>query len=162
MHPLTGHQIRASFVNASRREATQAPLPPQLDVVAWDDHDVLGWVDPKNPRRAYVVVPTDGGAVGLILRTTNPSVQRAAICTWCEDVKETDDVVLYVAKRAGAAGRNGDTVGTLIHADLSCSRHARRRPAPSEGAGDPKAFIARRVAGLRERSARFAERVAAA
>ncbi len=159
MQSLTPQQIRASFVNASRREAAQAPLPPHLDDLAWEDHDVLSWVDPKSPRRAYGVVPTGERVVGLLLRTTNPSAQRPAICTWCEDVKETEDVVLYVAKRAGAAGRNGDTVGTLLHADLSCSRHARRRPGRSEGAGDPEAFIARRVAGLRDRSARFAERV---
>ncbi|WP_370615593.1 FBP domain-containing protein [Mumia sp. Pv 4-285] len=159
MHPLTESQIRASFVNASRRETTQAPLPPNIADLSWDEHDFLGWTDPKAPRRAYAVIPTHDGVVGLLLRTTQPTSQRPAICTWCEDVKETDDVVLYVAKRAGSSGRNGNTVGMLIHADLSCSAKARRRPAPSERAGDPDAFIARRVAGLRERTARFAERV---
>ncbi|MGH1565385.1 FBP domain-containing protein [Mumia sp. DW29H23] len=159
MHALTESQIRASFVNASRREASQAPLPPRFPDLGWDELDLLGWVDPKAPRRAYAVVPTADGAVGLLLRTTQPTSQRPAVCTWCEDVEATEDVVLYVAKRAGASGRNGNTVGALVHADLSCSAHARRRPTRAEGALDPVAFVERRVAGLRERTARFAERV---
>ncbi|TNC42466.1 FBP domain-containing protein [Mumia zhuanghuii] len=159
MQPVTESEIRASFVNASRREATQAPAPPGLDEIDWDARDFLGWVDPQAPRRAYAVVPTTEGPVGLLLRTTQTTGQRPAICTWCEDVKATEDVVLYVAKRAGSAGRNGNTVGTLVHADLACSAHARRRPTRAEGAGDPEAFVARRIAGLRERTVRFAERV---
>ena len=159
MQSLTERDLRASFVNASRREATQAPVPSDLDQLEWDDLDVLGWTDPKAPQRAYVVVPTASGPVGLLLRTESRGSTRPALCDWCQDPQATDGVVLYVARRAGAAGRQGNTIGAMMHADLGCSRHARRRPTPEEAGLDPEAFVAGRIDGLRARAARFAERV---
>ena len=159
MLPLTDQQIRSSFVNASRREVAQAPVPPDLDHRVWEDLEVLGWTDPKAPQRAYVVVPTDDGLVGLLLRTQSSGSSRAAICDWCQDSEALDDVVLYVARRAGAAGRQGNTIGTMLHADLSCSRHVRRKPTPQEAPFDPEGFVRDRIAGLSLRAARFSERV---
>ena len=158
MHALTDQQIRTSFVNASRRESTQAPLPPLSEIV-WDDLDLLGWTDPKAPQRGYAVIDTERGPVGLLLRTQANGFVKKDQCDWCQDPQATDGVVLYVAKRAGAAGRDGNTVGAMIHRDLRCSVHVRRKPTPEEGGHDPEAFVAGRVAGLRQRAARFAQRV---
>ncbi len=159
MHALTETQIRSSFVNASRREAAAAPLPPHFAELAWDDLDFLGWVDPRLSRRAYAVVPTDRGPVGFVLTTEAAGRPKPTVCVWCEDVKNTDDVVLYVARRAGSAGRDGNSLGTMLHADLSCSTHVRRPPTPQEAGPDPESFVADRITGLRLRTTAFADRL---
>lgn len=101
---------------------------------------------------------------GVILRAAPPATalrgrRRSAICSWCEDPIETKDVSLYVAKRSGAAGRNGDTVGTLICTEFACSSNVRRKPTFTElGSDDPddrELFILRRIEGLKERAAKF-------
>jgi hypothetical protein len=158
MHALTERQIRSCFVNASKGEITKAPTP-DLGAVDWDSLDLLGWTDPKAPQRAYVVVPTEAGPVGLALRTQSSGNPKPALCDWCQDPKATDGVVLYAARRSGPRGRDGNTIGAMIHADLSCSTHARRQPTFEERGRDPELFVAQRIEGLRERAARFAERV---
>lgn len=160
MRPLTDPQIRASFVNCSRRDAAQATLPADLAGQDWDRLDYLGWTDARNPRRAYVVTWLDDRPTGIVLRASDGATKRNAVCVWCEDVIATNEVALFVAKRAGAAGRNGDTVGTLICADFACSANARRRPTIVEAGDDAAAVVARRVAGLQDRHARFVASVA--
>jgi hypothetical protein len=160
MRPVTDAQIRASFVNCSRREAAQATVPTDLAGKDWDRLDYLGWADPKNPRRSYVVTWLDDRPVGIVLRAADGGTRRNAVCAWCEDVIATNDVGLFVAKRAGAAGRNGDTAGTLICTDFACSTNARRRPTIAEAGNDAAGVTARRVAGLQERCAQFVALVA--
>src|SRR5688500_16263687 len=129
MSPLTEKQIRASFLNASKREAAQATLP-DLDALDWERLDYLGWHDRKAPLSAYVVLELDGQPTGVLLRSAEAKAGRArtkGVCAWCEDVVVTDDVSLYVARRGGAAGRNGNTNGTLICTEFSCSRNVRRK-----------------------------------
>ncbi|MCR6688440.1 FBP domain-containing protein [Cellulomonas sp.] len=164
METLTEKQIRASFVNASRREAAQATLP-DLTALDWSRLDYVGWRDRRAPLLAYAVVPLDGTPTGLLLRSTDAKhrVRRRAVCAWCEDVVVTEDVSLYVARRAGAAGRRGDTIGTLICTDFICSRNVRRPPTRTEAGSDLEQvrdqMVARRIEGLRERSARFVTEV---
>lgn len=163
MEPLTEKQIRDSFVNASRREAAQATLP-DLGSLAWDALDYLGWRDRRAPLAAYAVVPVEGTPTGILLRSGDPAhrVRRRTMCAWCEDLVETDDVILYVARRAGASGRRGNTVGTLICTQFQCSRNVRRPPTRTEVGNSlvsAEELVARRVAGLRERSARFVTEV---
>ncbi len=167
MHPLTEKQIRASFVNASRREAAQAALPVLSDL-DWDRLDYLGWRDRKAPLLAYAVVPgtaPDGGPTSVLLRASDPvgRLRRSGVCAWCEDVVHTEDVSLYVARRAGASGRRGNTVGTLLCTGFACSRNVRRRPTLAETGRDDDelrvAIVERRIDGLRERSARFVAEV---
>lgn len=164
MNPLTEKQLRACFVNASRREAAQAILP-DLDAQRWDRLEYLGWRDRKAPLAAYVVVELDDEPVGVLLRSGDATKgkRRRAVCAWCEDVVETDDVSLYVARRGGALGRRGDTIGTLICTEFRCSRNVRRTPTRAEAGSDLESvreqIVARRVAGLRERSARFVAEV---
>lgn len=164
MNPLTEKQLRACFVNASRREAAQATLP-DLDALRWDRLEYLGWRDRKAPLAAYVVVELDDEPVGVLLRSGDATkgTRRRAVCAWCEDVVETDDVSLYVARRGGALGRRGDTIGTLICTEFRCSRNVRRTPTRAEAGSDRDSvreqIVERRVAGLRERSARFVAEV---
>jgi hypothetical protein len=81
------------------------------------------------------------------------------MCAWCEDVIAVDDVSLYVARRAGASGRAGNTIGTLICTDFACSANVRRKPTRIEAGDDPASVISTRTAGLQERSARFVAEV---
>ena len=165
MHPLSEARLRASFVNASRREASQATLP-DLTALDWERLDHLGWRDRKAPLSAYVVVELDGAPAGVLLRSTagrGAGLRTRGVCTWCRDIVVTDDVTLYVARRAGASGRSGNTLGTLLCTDFRCSQNVRRPPTSSEAGTTAldvrEEIVARRVRELRERSARFVEAV---
>ncbi|CAM3415278.1 FBP domain-containing protein [Isoptericola cucumis] len=163
MNPLTEKQLRDSLVNATRSER-QRMIVPDLDEVPWDSLEYLGWRDRKQPLSAYVVMWIDDVPVGMLLRATERTgPRRAVMCAWCEDVVETSDVQLYVARRAGAAGRKGDTIGTLVCSDFRCSRNVRRRPTLAEAGSDDAAvraaIVERRVEGLQERAGRFVAEV---
>jgi hypothetical protein len=86
------------------------------------------------------------------------------MCSWCRDLASVE-ATLYVARRGGSAGRAGNTIGTLICEDFSCSRNTRRPPTSSESGDGIEAIadqvVADRIAGLRERSAQFVRDVAA-
>ncbi|GAA5159282.1 FBP domain-containing protein [Ornithinimicrobium tianjinense] len=129
MQPLTEQQIRRSFVNASKGEATRASIP-DLDTIDWDALDYLGWTDAKRPGLSHVVLHLDDAVRGIFLRAAGSGGQmsRQAICVWCEDIKATDNVRMVIAPLAGQAGRRGGTIGTLACADFACSANARRAP----------------------------------
>lgn len=158
MHPLTSDDIRASFINASKREAALAASAARLDGVAWERLDIFGWTDPKNPLITSVVIPVDDVPVGILLRTSTTKPKKT-MCALCEDIIAVDNVRLFAARLAGAPGRQGNTVGTLLHTDLSCSAHVRRAPNTMEGKADPEGFIARRIGVLHSNAERFARRV---
>ena len=127
MLSLDEKTIRASFVNASRKEVSDLVLPPTFGTLDWDRLDYLGWRDPKAARRAYMVVPLDDGPVGILLRQAEASPRSRAQCSWCQDVELPAEVVFYSARRAGPDGRKGDTVGTLVCGGFECSANVRRR-----------------------------------
>ena len=155
MLPLSTATIRATFVNASRKVVSDITLPPGFDELDWAQLDYLGWIDPKMKRRSYVVVPVDGVPVGIVLRQADASPRRRAQCSWCRDVKLPNEVVLYSAQRAGAAGRNGDTVGILICEAFQCSVNVRKLPSMAYIGYDVAAAREDRIAMLRTRSAGF-------
>lgn len=150
MRTLTDSQIRDSFLNASRSERKNMSLPADLDQLAWDDIDFLGWKDPKFPNIGYVVVDLDGEPVGLLLRQTETRARSRPQCSWCADVQLPNDVVFYAAKRAGDAGRRGDTVGTLICEHFECSRNVRELPPSAYLGFDREAARDRRIEALRQ------------
>jgi hypothetical protein len=47
------------------------------------------------------------------------------LCDLCHTAHQVTDVALFAARRAGSAGRAGNTVGTYICADLACSLYIR-------------------------------------
>lgn len=155
--PITEAQLRSSFVNASRREVTDLTLPADFETLDWDRLDFLGWRDPQIGRRAFVVVPSlDGELTGILLRQAEASPRSRAQCSWCQDVKLPNDVVLYSAKRSGPAGRNGNTIGTLICQDFQCSQNVRRMPPLAYEGYDVEAARRKRIEDLQLRAASFA------
>ncbi|MEV8215421.1 FBP domain-containing protein [Leifsonia sp. NPDC077715] len=158
MIPLTENQIRSSFVNASQRERKEATLP-DLAQLRFDDLDYLGWRDRKQPALGYVVAVVDGEPVGVLLRLADGRVRSRPQCSWCEDVHLPNDVVFFIAKRAGKAGRNGNTLGTLVCADFQCSANVRKRPPTAYVGFDVEAARQQRIDALREHVDAFVRRV---
>ncbi|MFD5618602.1 FBP domain-containing protein [Streptomyces yangpuensis] len=138
MEPLSEKQIRASFVNCTKGEAARMRLPLDFADSPWEDLDFLGWVDPGAPLRAHLVVPRDEGPLGISLRV--PSVGRtsavkSSLCQICLTGHASSGVTLLAAPLAGARGREGNTVGTYICADLACSLYVRGKRQPRLRAG---------------------------
>lgn len=161
MQKLTPQQIRSSFVNASRSEAAKLNLPANFDSLDWDSLEFLGWRDGKMPLRGYLVLPGPNGPTGIMLRAPEGGAKknRSVLCELCRDIFSKDDVVLWVAKRSGQSGRNGNTVGTLICAEFGCCRNVRVEPPANEINPDPAAVVLRQIEGLAERTSRFLDRV---
>jgi len=160
MLPVSENDIRASFVNATRKELGDLALPPGFADLNWDRLDYLGWRDPKYAKRAWLVVPVDGAQVGVVLRQADADPRRRAQCSWCQDVTLPNDVVLYGARRAGNAGRKGDSLGTLVCMNFECSANVRKLPPVAYLGFDVEAARLERIEGLRERAAAFATAVA--
>jgi FBP C-terminal treble-clef zinc-finger len=91
--------------------------------------------------------------VGILLRAaaSKMSVRTAAVCMLCRTGQSADNISLFTTRRAGAAGRKGDTVGTYVCADLACSRNARVDKATASFRPDPGRTVEERIAGLRAR-----------
>ncbi|GAA2816238.1 MULTISPECIES: FBP domain-containing protein [Kitasatospora] len=127
MRALTENEIRESFVNCSKGEARRLNLPRGLADLPWADLDFLGWRDPGAPDRGYLVAELGGELVGVTLRTPNVrrSLTKTNVCSLCVTAHAGSGVALLTARRAGAAGRDGNTVGTYICGDLACSLYVR-------------------------------------
>lgn len=159
MQPLTDSAIRSSFVNATKREIADLALPLDFAETDWTRLDFYGRRDRKTPRRAFVVVHLDDGPVGVMLRQAEAVPRSRAQCSWCQDVNLTNEVVFYAAKRAGDAGRRGDTLGTLICAEFGCSANVRKLPPVAYVGFDAEAARLARIDGLGERSRSFVRSV---
>jgi hypothetical protein len=158
---LTEQQVRRSMINCSRGEAQSLALPKDFSALPWDDFEVLGWRDPKAPLRGYLVAEADDGVVGIALRAAESrmSSRTAAMCLLCQTTQPGDAVSLFTARRVGEAGRNGNTVGTYMCADLGCSQRARTEIPPWLHDRDPEEVGAERTAELRGRVHGFLESV---
>ncbi|MFF7162240.1 FBP domain-containing protein [Streptomyces sp. NPDC008086] len=136
MRPLTDKDIRDSFINCSKGEAKRLSLPRDLGERPWDDLDFLGWRDPGAPDRSYLVTEREGRAVGVTLRF--PSSQRGflhrSMCSLCLTTHRGGGVSLMTARKAGPAGREGNSVGLYMCTDLACSLYLRGRKVPDSGA----------------------------
>jgi hypothetical protein len=159
MLPLTEQQIRDSFINASRKEVSDLMLPLDFETIAWDRLDYFGWRDRKASRRAYIVVWLDDSPVGILLQQANTMPRSRAQCSWCQDINLTNEVVFYGTKRAGDAGRKGDTIGTLICANFGCSANVRKHPPIAYVGFDVEAARQKRIVGLGERARGFVREV---
>ncbi|MDN4615306.1 FBP domain-containing protein [Leifsonia sp. F6_8S_P_1B] len=158
MLTLTEAQLRASFVNTSQRERAAIAMP-DLDAVDWNALDYLGWRDRKLPTVGYVVTIVDDRPVGIMLRQADGGVRARPQCSWCEDVHLPNEVVFFIAKRAGKAGRDGNTLGTLVCAGFECSANVRKRPPVAYLGFDVEAARQQRIDVLRDRVTTFARRV---
>ena len=173
MRPLTEATIRRSMANCSRGQVATMTMPAGLASLDWDARDFLGWRDAKAPLRAYVVQWREDAPLGLMLRApeSRMSRSRAAMCALCHYGQSADNVALFTARRVGQRGRDGNTVGTYICADLACSANVRSAAAPSSFASpsgrrtpveptpEMQEAARRRVAELGERLTAFTDSV---
>jgi hypothetical protein len=154
---MTEQQVRRSFVNCSRGEAQGLTLPKGFADLDWSELDLLGWRDPRAPLRGYLVLDVADGPAGLALRAADSRMSSgtAVMCLLCQTGQAGDAVSLFTARRTGEAGRNGNTVGTYICADLGCSDRVRTDIPPWLQQRDPVEVVAERSAELRERAEGF-------
>jgi hypothetical protein len=155
VQPLTPELIRGSFVNASQVEAERVPMPGLHEVI-WADREYLGWRDQQAHQRGYLVQWMGDRVVGIVLRASEFSLQPgiAAMCSLCRITRASDQVTLFSAPRAGQAGRDGNTIGTYICADLACSHLIRVLP-PSSPMKTAHELLTERIEGLSTRVASF-------
>ncbi|MEU0685426.1 FBP domain-containing protein [Streptomyces uncialis] len=153
MEPLTEKQIRSSFVNCTKGEAARLRLPLDFADLPWADLDFLGWVDPGAPLRAHLVLPRPGGPLGISMRV--PSVRRtsavrSSLCQICLTAHASSGVALLAAPLAGARGREGNTAGVYLCADLACSLYLRgkRQPKLRSGFYEESLTLEERVARM--------------
>ncbi len=135
MKPLTEQDIRASFINCSKGEAKRLAVPRDLGERPWDDLDFLGWRDPGAPDRSYLVTEREGRLVGVTMRfqpARRGSLQRS-MCSLCLTTHPRGGVSLMTARKAGAAGREGNSVGVYMCTDLACSLYVRGKKVPESG-----------------------------
>ncbi|MEV6703349.1 FBP domain-containing protein [Streptomyces sp. NPDC051453] len=138
MEPLNEKQIRSSFVNCTKGEAARMKLPLDFAELPWEDLDFLGWIDPGAPLRAHLVRPGPDGPVGITLRVpsaSRTSAVKSSICQVCLTGHASSGVALLAAPLAGARGREGNTVGIYLCADLACSLYLRGKRQPKLRAG---------------------------
>jgi hypothetical protein len=135
MRSLTELDIRNSFVNCSKGEAKRLAIPRDLTERPWEHLDFLGWRDPGAPDRSYLVTEYGGRLTGVTLRF--PSAQRGflqrSMCSLCLTTHPGNGVSLMTARKAGAAGREGNSVGIYMCTDLACSLYVRGKKAPDSG-----------------------------
>ena len=155
MLAITESTIRASFVNASKKEVSDMSLPENFDSIDFEKLDYFGWRDRKIARRAYIAVPTDEGLVCVMLKQAEANPRSRAQCSWCQDITLPNDVALFTARRAGAAGRNGNVIGTLICANFECSRNVRKLPPVAYLGFDAEAARVERMLTLQIRATDF-------
>jgi hypothetical protein len=157
MRAMTEQQVRRSFVNCSRGEAQGLTLPRGFADLDWTELDLLGWRDPKAPLRGYIVLDVADGPVGLAVRAADSRMSSgtAVMCLLCQTGQSGDAVSLFTARRTGEAGRNGNTVGTYICADLRCSDRVRTETPPWLQLRDPVEIVAERAGELRQRAEGF-------
>ncbi|MFJ6080296.1 FBP domain-containing protein [Streptomyces sp. NPDC092369] len=136
MRSLAEHDIRNSFVNCSKGEAKRLAIPRDLDQRPWDDLDFLGWRDPGAPDRSYLVTERGTGLVGVTLRFPPPQngYMHRSMCSLCLTTHPRGGVSLMTARKAGQAGRDGNSVGVYMCADLACSLYLRGKKISQSGA----------------------------
>ncbi|MFE0578561.1 FBP domain-containing protein [Streptomyces sp. NPDC058874] len=164
MEPLSEKQIRTSFVNCTKGEAARLRLPLDFSELPWEDLDFLGWVDPGAPLRAHLVLPREEGPLGISLRV--PSVGRtsavkSSLCQICLTGHASSGVTLLAAPLAGARGREGNTVGTYVCADLACPLYVRgkRQPKLRGGRQEESLTVGERLARMEANLNGFVSRV---
>lgn len=163
MRPLTEDDIRGAFVNATEDDLRIMAMPHSLLLTEWDFLDFFAWRDPHTRGRGYLVVERDGEPTAVVLRAANTSAPhgQSGLCNMCHSMQPGDQVTLFTALRAGAAGAAGDTIGSYICADLTCHENVRLAAplAPLEVRAD--GMVDARIDGARQRFESFVEKVVA-
>jgi hypothetical protein len=130
MEPISEAEIRRSFLNCTKGDATRVKLPPDFAGTPWADLDFFGWIDPGAPLRAAIAVPGPEGLRTLMLRradrgSASGGASRSSMCQVCLTSHASGGVSLFTAARAGASGRRGNSLGEYLCSDLACSLYLR-------------------------------------
>ncbi|MFI1422406.1 FBP domain-containing protein [Streptomyces sp. NPDC020731] len=135
MRALTEQDIRGSFINCSKGEARRLAVPRDLGEHPWDDLDFLGWRDPGAPDRSYLVIERENRLVGVAMRfqPAQRGFLHRSMCSLCLTTHPRGGVALMTARKAGPAGREGNSVGAYMCTDLACSLYLRGRKVPESG-----------------------------
>ena len=135
MRSLTEQDIRNSFINCSKGEAKRLWTPRELAGLPWDDLDFLGWRDPGAPDRSYLVMERAAELIGVTLRfpPSRRGFLHRSLCSLCLTTHPGNGVSLMTARKAGAAGREGNSVGLYMCTDLACSLYVRGKKVPEAG-----------------------------
>ena len=160
MRPIDERELRAAFINASRKEVSSLTLPRAFAEIDFSRLDYLGWSDAKFARRAYVIACVDDRPTGILLQRAEQRVLTRAQCSWCDDVTLRNDVQFFAARKAGASGRRGNTVGTLVCAEFDCSANVRLLPPLAYEGFDREAARFARIERLGEHVRAFIREVA--
>ncbi len=164
MRPITEETLRASLVNATRGEAQQLNLPRDFAELPWPDLDFLGWRDPGAPERSWLVAERDGGPVGLSLRIASGGARgftARSMCSICMTTRTGGGVALMTARRTGAAGRQGNSIGQYMCGDLACSLYVRGRKQAAGTEFDEALGTDDKIARLRANLDAFLARITA-
>ena len=160
MRSLSPDEIRNALVNVDDTERHEIPLPGLHETI-WEEREFLGWRDPEKPHRGYIVYWDGATPRGVKLRASETAMPpgKPAMCSLCHTQQPAPQVSLFVAPKAGARGRRGDTVGTYLCRDLSCSALIRMKPADDPNHPDASDTVKRRSEGVRQRLVGFTARV---
>ena len=156
MREVTETELRACFVNATRRELEQLPMPGLHETI-WQEREFLGWRDPRAARLGYLVHWRDDQLVGIVLRGAAGGLRPgiAAMCSLCHSTQPATQVRMFSARLADLDGDTGSSIGTYICDALDCSHIIRTGPPHLL----TRERIEARSAGLLGRVSRFTERV---
>lgn len=156
MREVTETELRSCFVNATRSELEQLPMPGLHETI-WAEREFLGWRDPRFRRLGYLVHWRGDELVGLVVRGAPGGMRPgiAAMCSLCHSTQPATQVRMFTARLADLDGDTGSTIGTYICEALDCSHIIRTGP-PVLLTSDR---IASRSAALLERVTRFTARV---
>ena len=136
MEPVTAKEIRSSFVNCSKGEASRLAIPRDLATRPWDDLDFLGWRDLSGADRGCIVAEHGGRMAGVVLRCVPASAAgrpiggRSTMCSLCLTTHPGAGVTLMTA---ALSKRRDNSVGIRICADLDCSLYLRGKKSPPPG-----------------------------
>ncbi|MGW0991154.1 FBP domain-containing protein [Streptomyces sp. NPDC002486] len=164
MQPLTEQDVRASFINCSKGEAKRLTVPRDLDERPWDDLDFLGWRDPGAPDRSYLVTERGGRLIGLSMRfqAAQRGFLHRSMCSLCLTTHPRGGVSLMTARKAGPAGREGNSVGAYMCTDLACSLYVRGKKAPEAGSRFEESLtVEEQIARTRSQLSAFLDKVSA-
>lgn len=129
MREVTETELRECFVNATRRELEQLPMPGLHETI-WDEREYLGWRDPRFTRLGYLVHWRGDELVGVVLRGAPGGLRSgiAAMCSMCHSTQPATQVRMFSARLADLDGHTGSSVGTYLCEALDCSHIIRTGP----------------------------------
>lgn len=160
MKSVTREDITSSMVNMSPADL-QTMSFPGLHETLWSEREFLGWRDAHHSRRGYLVFWVADQVRGIMVTGAHTPMPagKAALCALCHTQQPAPQVSLFTAPKAGDEGARGNTVGTYLCADLSCSAIIRMLPNLPGSILDPAEALASKGNSIRQRLENFSNRV---